>query len=128
RSCSSGTRRWPPSTRPARPADVPPGWRMRAGACRPRRDAPSANGPREIEGEDVTATGWIGRLDHIHITPAKSQPMQPLEEARLVAGRGIEGDRYLLGTGTYSISPGADRELTLIESEMLARVAADYGH
>lgn len=75
----------------------------------------------------MTATGWSGRVDHIHIAPAKSQPMQALEEARLVAGQGIEGDRYLLGTGTYSVTPGEDRQLTLIETEMLARVAIDFG-
>lgn len=76
----------------------------------------------------MTTTGWVGRVDHIHITPARSLPMQPLEEARLVAGRGIEGDRYLLGTGTYSVNPGEDRQVTLMESEMLVRVAADFGH
>ncbi|HET7410855.1 MAG TPA: MOSC domain-containing protein [Paracoccaceae bacterium] len=76
----------------------------------------------------MTATGWVGRLDHIHITAARSLPMQPLDEARLVAGSGIEGDRYLLGTGTYSIRPGEDRQVTLIESEMLARISADFGH
>jgi len=51
-----------------------------------------------------------------------------LNEARLIAGRGIEGDRYFLGTGTYSIKPGEDRQVTLIEREMLDRVAADDGH
>lgn len=76
----------------------------------------------------MTATGWTGRLEAIHVTPAKSQPMQALDEARLVAGQGIEGDRYFLGTGTYSIKPGEDRQITLIETEMLARVAADNGH
>ena len=76
----------------------------------------------------MTATGWTGRLLHIHVTPAKSQPMQPLDTARLIPGQGIEGDRYALGTGTYSIKPGEDRQVTLIEAEMLARVAADDGH
>lgn len=76
----------------------------------------------------MTATGWQGKLLHIHITPAKSQPMQRLEEATLIPGAGIEGDRYQLGTGTYSIKPGEDRQITLIETEMLARVAADDGH
>lgn len=76
----------------------------------------------------MTATGWAGVLEHIHVTPAKSQPMQRLDEARLLAGQGIEGDRYLLGTGTYSVKPGEDRQVTLIEAEMLARVAADCGH
>ena len=76
----------------------------------------------------MTARGWTGRLLHIHVTPAKSQPMQPLETARLIPGQGIEGDRYALGTGTYSVKPGVDRQVTLIEAEMLARVAADNGH
>ena len=76
----------------------------------------------------MTATGWTGKLLHIHITPAKSQPMQRLQEARLIQGQGIEGDRYALGTGTYSIKPGEDRQITLIEAEMLARVAEDDGH
>ncbi len=76
----------------------------------------------------MTATGWTGTLLSIHITPAKSQPMQRLEDARLIEGKGIEGDRYLLGTGTYSIKPGEDRQVTLIEREMLDRVAADDGH
>ncbi len=75
----------------------------------------------------MTATGWRGKLDHIHITPAKSQPMQPLQTAALIAGRGIEGDRYFLETGTYSGIPGEDRQITLIESEMLERVATDCG-
>ena len=76
----------------------------------------------------MTITGWTGSLDHVHIAPAKSRSMQRLAEALLVTGRGIEGDRYLLGTGTYSVKPGEDRQVTLIESEMLARVAADFGH
>lgn len=54
--------------------------------------------------------------------------MQRLDEARLIVGQGIEGDRYALGTGTYSIKPGEDRQVTLIESEMLTRVANDDGH
>lgn len=76
----------------------------------------------------MTATGWTGVLEAIHIAPKKSAPMEALTEAALVAGQGIEGDRYLLGTGTYSMKPGEDRQVTLIEREMLDRVAADNGH
>ncbi len=53
--------------------------------------------------------------------------MTPLAEARLVAGKGIEGDRYLLGTGTYSMKPGPDRQVTLIEREVLGALARDHG-
>jgi MOSC domain-containing protein YiiM len=44
--------------------------------------------------------------------------MQELAEANFVAGRGIEGDRYFLGTGTYSAKPDF-REVTVIEMEVL---------
>ena len=34
-----------------------------------------------------------------------------------LAGEGIEGDRYALGTGTYSKKPEPGRQLTIIEIE-----------
>jgi MOSC domain-containing protein YiiM len=64
-------------------------------------------------------TIWSGgQLLHIHIAPAASYEMEELTEARLIEGRGIEGDRYFLGTGTYSPKPDV-REVTLIEIEAL---------
>jgi MOSC domain-containing protein YiiM len=69
---------------------------------------------------------WQGRLLHIHITPAARAPMQALAQARLVAGSGIEGDRYALGTGTYSPFPDI-REVTLIEVESLIALQRDHG-
>ena len=42
---------------------------------------------------------WKGRLDHIHICAKGADAMTELREAELVAGKGIEGDRYFLGTG-----------------------------
>lgn len=64
------------------------------------------------------ATGWRGTLLHIHIAPAASYEMEALAEAQCVAGRGIVGDRYFDGTGTYSPKPDT-REVTLIEQEAL---------
>lgn len=65
--------------------------------------------------------GWTGgRLLHIHIAPTASDKMVEVAEAILVAGRGIEGDRYFLGTGTYSRSSKPDaREVTLFEMEVV---------
>ncbi len=63
-------------------------------------------------------TGWRGRLLHIHIAPEASYEMEEISEARCVAGRGIEGDRYFAGLGTYSPKPDV-REVTLIEQEAL---------
>jgi len=65
-----------------------------------------------------------GRLEHIHIAPAASYEMEELAEATLVPGKGIEGDRYYKGIGTYSPKPDA-REVTLIEIEALEALAAN---
>lgn len=67
---------------------------------------------------------WSGELLHIHIAPAASYEMEELAEATLVAGRGIVGDRYYTGTGTYSPKPDV-REVTLIEAEALDALAFD---
>jgi len=69
---------------------------------------------------------WQGRLEHIHITAEGGRTMQPLAEARIFAGRGIEGDRYFLETGTYSMKPGPDRQITLIATEVLEALARDH--
>ena len=45
--------------------------------------------------------------------------MQKVERLSVLAGQGIEGDRYLLGTGTYSKKPEPGRQITLIQSEIL---------
>jgi len=68
-----------------------------------------------------------GVLEHIHIAPAGGEPMQELAEAQLFAGHGIEGDRYLLGTGTYTRDPEPGRQVTLIEIETLEALARDHG-
>jgi MOSC domain-containing protein YiiM len=64
------------------------------------------------------ATAWRGRLLHIHIAPEASYEMEEVVEAECVVGRGIVGDRYFSGRGTYSAKPDV-REVTLIEQEAL---------
>jgi MOSC domain-containing protein YiiM len=81
----------------------------------PAFDHPAAQDALQSRGG---ATNWKGQLLHIHIAPGASYEMEELGEAVCVAGRGIVGDRYFLGTGTYS--PKADvREITIIEQEAL---------
>lgn len=61
---------------------------------------------------------WQGSIRSIHIAPEASAPMESLPEVRAVPGRGLEGDRYFHGRGTYSPRPSVGgREVTLIESE-----------
>jgi len=42
---------------------------------------------------------------HIFISPEANAPMREVADVLALAGRGLEGDRYALGTGTYSNSP-----------------------
>ena len=68
----------------------------------------------------------MAKVEGIFITGAASEPMTALETARVVAGKGLEGDRYFLGTGFYS--DGNDgRQLTLIEQESLDALLRDHG-
>lgn len=67
-----------------------------------------------------------GQVEGIFVTTAAGQPMAALETARAIAGLGLEGDRYALGTGFYS--DGQDgRQLTLIEAEDLERMEREDG-
>lgn len=70
---------------------------------------------------------WQGELLHIHIASKASAAMDEIPEAILVAGAGIEGDRYATGLGTYSKRPHIDRQVTLIEVEVLEAIARDRG-
>lgn len=69
---------------------------------------------------------WQGELLQIHVAPFASAPMQPLSEAVLIAGKGIESDRYATGRGTYSTKNHVDRQVTLIEIETLEALARDH--
>ena len=71
---------------------------------------------------------WRGSVVGLHVTPAAGAPMRSVTEARAVAGRGLEGDRYLLGTGHYSPKPSdGGREVTLIEVEAVEALAGELG-
>jgi MOSC domain-containing protein YiiM len=70
---------------------------------------------------------WQGELLHIHVAPKASASMDAPSEVRLVAGIGLEGDRYAMGLGTYSAKRHIDRQATLIEVEALEALARDRG-
>jgi len=76
---------------------------------------------------------WQGSVVSIHTAKAASAPMESIPAVRAVPGRGLEGDRYFLGTGFYSPKPGpGGREVTLIETEaveaLLSGVENVEGH
>ena len=68
---------------------------------------------------------WQGTLLHIHIAEEGRAPMQSLSVANLLAGQGVEGDRYATGRGKYSPLPDI-REVTLIEVETLEALVRDH--
>lgn len=76
----------------------------------------------------VTPT-WLGTVAHLHITARAFLPMRGQEAITLVAGRGIEGDRYMLGIeeGFYSAKPEEGRQVTLFEEEALECIRRDHG-
>jgi MOSC domain-containing protein YiiM len=70
----------------------------------------------------------MARLLEILIASSPSARMEALPNVRAVPGKGLEGDRYYAGVGTFSPqSPKPDYELTLIESEKVSAFAASFG-
>jgi MOSC domain-containing protein YiiM len=67
-----------------------------------------------------------GSVHSIHITAVASEPAVAVEEARAVEGKGLEGDRYFSGEGSWSSTPGTGRQVTLIELETIEALERDY--
>ena len=80
----------------------------------------------ELAPNDV-APGAVGRVEAIHIAPAGEAPMVAVERVRAIEGVGLEGDRYATRTGTWSPDPRVDRDITLIEAEVVEDLAATDG-
>lgn len=67
-------------------------------------------------------------LLEILIATSPTDPMVPQTSVRAIPGRGLVGDRYFLGTGTFSPQPPKpDFEITLIQQEHIAAFAARSG-
>jgi hypothetical protein len=58
-----------------------------------------------------------GTLEAICTFPEPGQPARMHESIRAIAGRGLDGDRYLSGSGTFPSGPPGSA-LTLIEAEV----------
>ena len=67
-----------------------------------------------------------GTVISIHIAPTGAAPMKSVTNAKAVAGRGLEGDRYYSKLGTYSNQAGSGRDVTLIEIEAIEGLKRDY--
>jgi len=60
-----------------------------------------------------------GVVEAIAVAGAAEQEPVLVDRVRALAGRGLEGDRYAKGAGTFSGGTGDGRALTLIEGEVL---------
>ena len=69
----------------------------------------------------------IGRVVAIHVAPGGGEPMVGRERVRAIAGVGLEGDRYATRTGQWSPDPRVDRDITLIEAEVIEDLEASEG-
>ncbi len=67
----------------------------------------------------------MGSIEEMYLTGSAGEPMQRCAEVVAIAGRGLEGDRYLLGTGRFS--PRDVCEVTLISAEGLEIMKRDFG-
>jgi hypothetical protein len=64
-----------------------------------------------------TAPAGSGTVEGIWIASSAGEPARTLAVARALAGRGLEGDRHVAGTGTFpSGRPGS--ALTLVDAEV----------
>ncbi len=71
----------------------------------------------EPYGRDPTSGSVVGLL----VASAAERPLVRVDSVRAVAGRGLEGDRYFDGRGTFS-GTGRGYQLTLVEEQALADV------
>lgn len=68
---------------------------------------------------------FAGRVEGVFIAGEAKAPMIAVAEVRAVPGKGLEGDRYFAGRGSWSDQDGPQREVTLVEAEALEALAAD---
>ncbi len=75
----------------------------------------------------MSETSFTGIVRFLHLAPRAFLPMRSVQGLQLVAGRGVEGDRYCLGReeGFYSEYPEEGRQITLFELETLEALRRD---
>src|SRR5215210_1397238 len=60
-----------------------------------------------------------GTVEAVVVAPEAEAVMVRVDRAEVRSGRGLEGDRYFDGRGTFSDAHGRGHDLTLIEAEVL---------
>ena len=75
--------------------------------------------------EPYGTTTVSGSVVGLLLAPAAEAPLVRVEVVTALPGRGLEGDRYAAGAGTFS-GAGRGYELTLIEAEALDEVGLSW--
>lgn len=68
--------------------------------------------------------GSVERI-FLHAGPGTGDPMHAVGSARAIAAGGLEGDRFFQGAGSTATKRGPDREVTLIEAEVIEAVTRE---
>jgi GrpB-like predicted nucleotidyltransferase (UPF0157 family) len=76
-----------------------------------------------VEKEMGLRTKWRGVVERIYIGGEATGPMTERWQVRALDGKGLEGDRYAEGRGTFSNKPATGRHVTLVEAEAIEAVA-----
>src|SRR5688500_16065836 len=63
----------------------------------------------------------------LYLAPAAGAEMKSVAETCVVAGRGLAGDRYHAGVGSFSRWPDAGRAVSLIEQEAIEDILRETG-
>ena len=61
-----------------------------------------------------------GTVDAIVVAPQTAGPARHVERCRAIVGRGLDGDRYAAGGGTFAGDGRVGQDLTLIDTDALA--------
>jgi hypothetical protein len=74
--------------------------------------------------EPSSGTESVGTVELIALAAEAEDPMREVSTAEAVEGRGLLGDRYERGAGTFSNPRGRGYDLTLVEAEALEELSA----
>jgi hypothetical protein len=73
------------------------------------------------------ADAGMGRVEALVVAPAAEAPAVLVDEAVALPGRGVGGDRYAAGSGTFTSGrPGS--ALTLVDADVLDTLGRDVDH
>jgi MOSC domain-containing protein YiiM len=76
----------------------------------------------ELRAPEQTVVAATGTVEAIVLAGTAEAALGSVATARAIAGRGLEGDRYATGGGTFSVKGGHGRDLTLVTAEALEDV------